>query len=85
MDIVGFCSIVLSIIVIRLWWKRNMAKELSIRLKPDKPVNHPFVGIVDIQRKEVDTKRQKYIAELRKQGYTDELIAVILPVINNDN
>lgn len=30
-----------------------------------------------------DKQREKDIADLKKQGYTDELIAVILPVIND--
>lgn len=31
----------------------------------------------------VEKEREKQIAELKKQGYTDELIAVIIPTINN--
>lgn len=34
-------------------------------------------------RKEVERQREREIAELRKQGYSEEIIAVILPTINN--
>lgn len=33
--------------------------------------------------KEAQKQRDRDIAELRKQGYTDELIAAIIPTINN--
>lgn len=33
--------------------------------------------------KEAQKQRDKDIAELRKQGFTDELIATIIPTINN--
>lgn len=35
------------------------------------------------ERMKADKKREKDIADLKKQGYTDELIAVIIPTINN--
>ena len=34
-------------------------------------------------KKRVENERKKEIEHLRRQGYTDELIAVILPTINN--
>ena len=34
-------------------------------------------------KKKVENERKKEIEHLRRQGYTDELIAVILPTINN--
>lgn len=34
-------------------------------------------------KKKAEKEREKEIEQLRKQGYTDELIAVILPTINN--
>lgn len=34
-------------------------------------------------KKDIDKQKQRDIEELRKQGYTDELIAVILPTIYN--
>ena len=34
-------------------------------------------------RKDIEKQKEKEINELRKQGYTDELIAVIIPTINN--
>lgn len=34
-------------------------------------------------KKIIDKQRERDIADLRKQGYDDELIAVIIPTINN--
>lgn len=34
--------------------------------------------------KDKEARKQKDIADLKKQGYTDELITVILPTLHND-
>lgn len=60
--------------------------------KPDMPVtgNAGFVKpeiqkLIDreAQKNRDEAQRQKDIAELKRQGYTDELIAIIIPTINN--
>lgn len=38
---------------------------------------------VDLAQKEIDDQKKRDIEDLRRQGYNDELIAVILPTINN--
>ena len=86
MPMIDIFCIVLSVVIIRLWWKSNAPKELSTQLKrliPKKKIKDPTIEIKEPPRKEVNTKRQKEVAELKKQGYTDELIAVILPIIND--
>jgi biopolymer transport protein ExbB/TolQ len=47
---------------------------------------HIFAGPLTAEEKaeiKAEKEREKEIEQLRKQGYTDELIAVILPTINN--
>jgi len=34
-------------------------------------------------QKDIDKQKEREINELRKQGYTEDLIAVIIPTINN--
>jgi hypothetical protein len=68
-----------------MWWKHNQ----PVDNKPNyiKRVELPTAGMTQEQLKaqeKLKKQRAKDEAELRKQGYTDELIATILPVIEND-
>lgn len=88
----AFWCITLGMIVLRLWWKsgfRNRRKNIEEDLKSE-PVPIPE-QVIEINgdlkeqqaQKKADKQREKDIADLKRQGYTDELIAVILPTINN--
>lgn len=72
----GIFCITIAIIVIRAWWRhgRPTITERQVRQPKADPI------------KETDEERQRRLDEaaLRREGYTDELIATILPVINND-
>lgn len=77
----AFLGITLSFLVIRWYWKRVTAKRshkkayISDMPVPNNPVTKAYV--------DENPQRQKEIADLKRQGYTDELIAVIIPTINN--
>lgn len=85
MDIYAFFCITISIFVLSKWWKHQRVKwyrrnefkvipnNIRTQIKPD---------VKDLE-KEVDNQKKKDIEALKKQGYTDELIAIILPTINN--
>jgi len=76
----AFWGITLSVLVIRFWWKRENKKARERRENRQKQE----LAIKDPQgSKPMPTQKEKDAEELRKQGYTDELIAVILPTINN--
>lgn len=84
----AFWCILLSTIVLRWWWKRN--KPLKQRIVKEQPGldmeaarEMQQENNLNNEQKEKDRQRERDIAELRKQGYTDELIAVIMPTINN--
>lgn len=79
----AFFCITLSILVIRWWLKAHReVKERIIKHTPkQQEVLEPFV-FPDKLKMEVERRKAQDIAELKKQGYTDELIAVILPTIN---
>ncbi len=80
---VFFC-ITLSVLVVRYWWKHQ-----HFEFGGEKPKRSIFDNLSGQKRvpKQVKTEEEKQhekdIADLRRQGYTDELIAVILPTINN--
>lgn len=78
MDMNAFFGIILSVMVLRWWWKNNYAKPRKPRI-PDVPTAPMVQPRSDAQR-----QRDKDAEELRKQGYSEELIATILPTINND-
>lgn len=93
-----FLCITLSLWLISKVIKSNNAVRPVIRQSPPQKVDKkadPFadwgeddeeVGTKqpDIKaQKEAEAQHQRDIVDLRKQGYTDELIAVILPTINN--
>jgi hypothetical protein len=72
-----FFCITLSVLALSWWWKRHTPMSGQ---RPSKKETHE--GGLTVEE-EVKRRREKDIAELKKQGYTDELIAVILPTINN--
>lgn len=81
----AFWCITLGLIVMRMAMKSHMFRprlkvtplEHQVRLNPaeDQP---------SAEDAEKEARKQKDIAELKKQGYTDELIAVIIPTLHND-
>ncbi len=83
----AFFCITLSILVIRAWWKH---RPIPIQRKPVKlpPTRIQVVDeTIDQElkvKREAEIQREKDINELRKQGYTDEVITTILPVINDN-
>ena len=84
----AFWCIVLSVIVLRWWWKRNRPEQEELPPEPIK-LDPELVKKFEEDRKitkiemEVQDQKDRDIAELKKQGYSDELIAVILPTIND--
>lgn len=74
-----FWGITLSLIAIRWFWKSENRKYKD--RKADEKRQERIV--VKPVKTEEEKQREKEVQELRKQGYTDELIAVILPTINN--
>lgn len=90
-----FWGITLSTIVIARFWKKENQKRKERkefkeqqRLAAEKEAARP-IPLTEEEKeaqrvqKEIDKRRERDIADLRKQGYTDELIAVIIPTINN--
>lgn len=59
------------------------AKEMQKEAK-DRQILEEAQKKLDKEAKEKQRQHDRDVAELRKMGYTDELIAVILPTINND-
>jgi hypothetical protein len=100
----AFWCIVLSVIVLRWWWKHNKPdfwgeKEVEEKPEPtlnmeaakemqkeaeDRKILEEAQAKLDKEAKEKQKQYDRDVAELRKMGYTDELIAVIIPTINND-
>lgn len=86
----AFFCITLSMIVLGAAWKshrrtisrRSKDKAIAVRYSAD--VDKELLA-ADRAAKEAKKQREKDVAELRKQGFTDEIIATILPTINNDN
>ena len=68
MGIDWFFCITLSIWVLRAYFKRKGPRKAK-----SKPIN------VNLER----LKREDQRAKLKAQGYDDDLIAIILPTINN--
>ncbi len=73
----AFWCITLSIFVIRMWWKHQPGEPWFTRKQRVKPVDFPPM------RSPAELQRERDAEELRKQGYSDQVIATILPVINN--
>lgn len=87
----AFWAITIIIVVVRLYWKHS-TDTLPREEKVEPPVTQAPTRVQDDviadtkaehARKEIERQKEKEIAELKKQGYTDELIAIILPTINN--
>lgn len=91
----AFFCIVLSYLVLRYCWRSDTfgirhkfkVKEPEVNTDPA-PVKSLDEYIaqekVDRAKIEAEKQRDRDIAELKKQGYTDELIATIIPIINNN-
>lgn len=76
----AFWCITLSIIVIRAWWKHQPDGPPVFKFKRKnkiQPVNFPP------PKSQAELQRERDVADLKNQGYSDEVIATILPVINN--
>ncbi len=83
----AFWCITLSLVVLRWWWKNHHVPKAQ---RPIPPVQFtkPQTGVTQeaLRAKETAAKqRAKDEEALRKQGYTDELIATILPIVESDN
>ena len=91
----AFFCITLSIIILRSWWRHNVGvqprrrdNEFTVEPKSIKSFDvsqkaTPEELELEKLNKEVEKQKQRDIADLKKQGYDDELIAVILPTLNN--
>lgn len=71
----AFWGITLSVLAISWFLKRE-----KIKSEDRKP---PVDKSADKARKEIERQRNREIEELRRKGYDEELIAVILPTIHN--
>lgn len=82
-----FWCITLSVLVVRYWWKHQHFKPKETPPKPglfDNLSGQKTIPNRPKKEKTEEEKRQeKDIADLKRQGYDDELIAVIIPTINN--
>lgn len=85
----AFFCIVLSFWAISAFMK---SLEKNKRVRDNYKANHPPIKYKEVTPEELAeqlaseqarVERDKDVNELRKQGYTDELIAVILPTIRN--
>jgi len=82
MSIDMFFCIILSIIVLSKWCKHQSRKFETNNIIP-KNIRTQIEPSVWDAKNAADRQREKDISELKKQGYTDELITVILPTIKN--
>lgn len=76
----------ITIIMVTLWFKW---RSYSTRIRQEQELEEAereraLQKATEKTKQEVDKQLEADIKELKKQGYTDELIAVILPTINND-
>jgi hypothetical protein len=79
-----FWSITLSLIVLRWWWKRRARQPREIKAAPRAATANGEIDQISLEKWEAERQRQRDIVDLKKRGYTDEVITTILPVINND-
>lgn len=82
---VFFC-VVLSLLAIRAAVKSEWLYRPLRTPKPAEPLQPiQLTPLTDEQKAKLraEQERQKDVEALRKQGYNDELIAVILPVVSN--
>lgn len=71
----AFWGITLSMLAISWFLKRENTKPEYRKAPVDKSA--------DKARKEIERQRNREIEELRRKGYDEELIAVIIPTIHN--
>lgn len=88
----AFWGVTLSVIAISMFWKSQRKRSEGIQydkeqqqLRAQREREQIAKGIPPPMPTEEEIQRQKDIAELKKRGYDDELIAVVLPTINNGN
>ena len=90
-----FWGITLSVIAISSFWKSEKRKSAERRYDKARreekaiaeasrpiPLSEEEKEAKRIQ-KEIDKQRERDIQDLRKQGFSEELITTILPTINN--
>lgn len=76
----AFWCITLTIVVLRFWWKHQFPKQKAT--PKFTPVSNAIkLNEIDRERLALERQHQQDIADLKRQGYTDEVIAVILPTI----
>lgn len=88
----AFFCIVLSYLVLRYCWRSDTFGVRGRFKKPNISNPEPVKSLdeyiaqekIDKVKMEAERQKEKDIAELRNQGYTDELIATIIPIINNN-
>lgn len=83
----AFWCIVLSFFTLKSFLKRERRKAKE-RKAINSGVSAEYVDelseVEELDRKAQDNRqREKEAEELRKQGYTEDIIAIILPTINN--
>lgn len=87
----AFWCILLSFFVIRYAIKEAVANKVEKEEAVERyreETGDSFKAIDEVTKEEIyqrdkEKQKQRDIDELRKQGYDDELIAVILPTLNN--
>lgn len=75
----AFWCITLSVVLIRMWWKHQAGKPL-INIRHNKKV---VTVSFPPSKTPAQLQRERDAEDLRKQGYSDEIIATILPVVTN--
>jgi hypothetical protein len=80
----AFWGITLSLLVLRWWYKNHHVEKPRVKpnLLPKTPANVKTQEVLRAQE-QARQQRERDVEALRKQGYTDELIATILPVVND--
>lgn len=74
----AFWCITLSILILRFWWKHQAFKKT---VKSPAPI--PTLSKESGEDREQRLQRERDIADLKRQGYTDEVIAIILPQLEH--
>lgn len=86
MNAEAFWCITLSTLILRWWWKGQKFKYRS-RMVNQAHTIPPSLTEEEIEAaillEEAEKRKRKDIADLKKQGYSDELITTILPIIND--
>lgn len=85
----AFWGITLSILLLRAafkgeWLRRESTTRIVAKDDRFERLNDlANAKPVPVTKSAEERRREKEVEELRKQGYDDELIAVIIPTINN--